>query len=99
MAAAVSAGEALDREIKDKHNLMLHPDWIMARLMVPAVKQVSLHAWLAAARKHGKACAMLCATEAQAKRWVQAGVEIIAYSSDSEVLARAYAGSMKTIRG
>lgn len=54
---------------------------------------------LAAARRHGKACAMLCATEAQAKQWVQAGVEIIAYSSDSEVLARAYAGSMKAIRG
>ena len=54
---------------------------------------------LAAARKHGKACAMLCATEAQAKQWVQAGVEIIAYSSDSEVMARAYAGSMKAIRG
>lgn len=51
MAAAVSAGEVLDREVNDKHNLMLHPDWIMARLMVPAVKQVSLHAWLAAARK------------------------------------------------
>lgn len=51
MASAVSAGEALDREIKDKGNVMLHPDWIMARLMVPAVKQVSLNAWLAAARK------------------------------------------------
>jgi hypothetical protein len=51
MAAAVSAGEALDREIKDKHNIVLHADWIMARLMVPAVKQVSLSAWLGAARE------------------------------------------------
>jgi hypothetical protein len=51
MVAAVSAGEALDREIKDKHNIVLHADWIMARLMVPAVKQVSLSAWLGAARE------------------------------------------------
>jgi hypothetical protein len=50
MAAAVSAGESLDREIKNKHNVMLHADWIMARLMVPAVKQVSLSAWLGEAR-------------------------------------------------
>lgn len=49
--ASVSAGDALDREIKDKHNFMLYPDWIMTRLMVPAVKQVSVNAWLAAARE------------------------------------------------
>jgi len=48
---AVRAGEALEREIKSKGNFMLHPDWIMARLMVPAVKQVCLSAWLAAARE------------------------------------------------
>ncbi len=54
---------------------------------------------LAAARRHGKACAMLCATEAQARHWKAAGVDIIAYSSDSEVLHRAYAGAMTAIRG
>jgi 2-keto-3-deoxy-L-rhamnonate aldolase RhmA len=53
---------------------------------------------LAAARKHGKACAMLCATVEQARQWKAAGVEIIAFSSDSEVLHRAYAGAMGAIR-
>jgi 2-keto-3-deoxy-L-rhamnonate aldolase RhmA len=69
-----------------------HPE--MARLLDEKRDQV-----LAAVRRHGKACAMLCTTEAQARQWVQAGVEIIAYASDSEVLHRAYAGSMKSIRG
>lgn len=49
--AAVRAGEALEQEIKSRGNVVRHPDWIMARLMVPAVKQVSLSAWLAAARR------------------------------------------------
>jgi len=53
---------------------------------------------LAAARRHGKACAMLCATAEQARHWSAAGVEIIAYSSDSEVLHRAYAGALASIR-
>ena len=53
---------------------------------------------LAAARRHGKACAMLCATVEQARQWKAAGVEIIAFSSDSEVLHRAYAGAMSAIR-
>jgi len=67
MAAAVSAGESLDREIKDKGNVMLHPDWIMARLMVPAVKQVSLSAWLGAAREQ-QALAALALERFFAKR-------------------------------
>jgi hypothetical protein len=49
--AAVRAGEALEREIEGKRSVMLHPDWIMAQMMVPAVSQVSLSAWLAAARE------------------------------------------------
>jgi hypothetical protein len=49
--AAMRAGEALEQEIKSKSNVVRHPDWIMARLLVPTVKQVSLSAWLAAARK------------------------------------------------
>lgn len=53
---------------------------------------------LAAARRHGKACAMLCATTEQARHWKAAGVDIIAFSSDSEVLHRAYAGAMTAIR-
>ncbi len=50
IAAAVRAGDALDREIMEKRNFLLHADHIMARLMVPAVKQVSAHALLAQAR-------------------------------------------------
>ncbi|MDZ4402415.1 hypothetical protein [Prosthecobacter sp.] len=50
IAGAVSAGEALDREIMEKRNFLLHADHIMARLMVPAVKQVSAHALLAQVR-------------------------------------------------
>jgi len=53
---------------------------------------------LAAARLHGKACAMLCATAEQVLHCKAAGVEIIAYSSDSEVLHRAYAGALASIR-
>lgn len=53
---------------------------------------------LAAARRHGKSCAMLCATTEQARHWKAAGVEIIAFSSDSEVLHRAYAGAVAAIR-
>lgn len=51
IAASLSASDALDREIQSKSNLLLNPDWIMARLMVPAVSQVSLSAWLSAARR------------------------------------------------
>jgi hypothetical protein len=51
IAASLSAGDALDREIMRKSNLLLNPDWIMARLMVPAVKQVSLNTWVAVARE------------------------------------------------
>lgn len=53
---------------------------------------------LAAARRHNKATAMLCATVEQSRQWRAAGVQIIAFSSDSEVLHRAYAGAMAAIR-
>jgi len=44
------AAAALEQEIEGKRSLM-HPDWIMAQMMVPAVSQVSLSAWLSATRK------------------------------------------------
>src|SRR5271168_1811511 len=40
---------------------------------------------LAAAKKHGKTCAMLCSTQEQAQQWKEAGALILAYASDSEV--------------
>ena len=41
---------------------------------------------LAAARKHGKTCAMLCSSKEQARHWKEAGALLLAYSSDSEIL-------------
>jgi 2-keto-3-deoxy-L-rhamnonate aldolase RhmA len=54
---------------------------------------------LAAARKHGKTCAMLCFSQEQARQWKEAGALLLAFSSDSEVLQGAYAQAMSTIRG
>jgi 2-keto-3-deoxy-L-rhamnonate aldolase RhmA len=54
---------------------------------------------LAAARKYGKTCAMLCATHEQAQQWKEAGALLLAYSSDSEVLHGAYRQSITKIKG
>jgi 2-keto-3-deoxy-L-rhamnonate aldolase RhmA len=54
---------------------------------------------LAAARKYGKTCAMLCATHEQAQQWKEAGALLLAYSSDSEVLHGAYRQSVTKIKG
>lgn len=50
IAAVVRAGEAMDREFLEKRNFVLHADHIMARLIVPAMKQISSNALLAQAR-------------------------------------------------
>src|ERR1700735_2010144 len=54
---------------------------------------------LAAAKKHGKTCAMLCSSQEQAKQWKEAGALLLAYSSDSEVLHGAFRQSMSSIKG
>jgi len=54
---------------------------------------------LAAARKHGKTCAMLCSSQEQAKQWKEAGALLLAYSSDSEVLQGAFRQAMGSIKG
>ncbi len=54
---------------------------------------------LAAAKKHGKVCAMLCSNYAQAQQWKAAGALLLAYSSDSEVLQSGYSEAMKRIKG
>src|ERR1700679_1515972 len=41
---------------------------------------------LAAAKKHGKTCAMLAASFEQVQQWKQAGALLLAYSSDAEIL-------------
>jgi 2-keto-3-deoxy-L-rhamnonate aldolase RhmA len=54
---------------------------------------------LAAAKQHGKVCAMLCSSYAQAQQWKAAGALLLAYSSDSEVLQSGYREAMKRIKG
>ena len=54
---------------------------------------------LAAAKKHGKTCAMLCSSYEQAQQWKAAGALLLAYSSDSEVLHGAYSAAMARIKG
>lgn len=50
--AAVRAATALEQEMKERNNVMRNPDWVMVRLMVPAMRQVSLNACQTAARNH-----------------------------------------------
>jgi 2-keto-3-deoxy-L-rhamnonate aldolase RhmA len=54
---------------------------------------------LAAAKRHGKTCAMLCSTQEQAQKWKAAGALLLAYSSDSEVLHGAYSQALSRIKG
>jgi 2-keto-3-deoxy-L-rhamnonate aldolase RhmA len=56
------------------------------------------HRLIAAARAHNKHTAMLVDTVAEAQRWIDAGVRIIAYSSDVAVLRSVYATAVRTLR-
>jgi 2-keto-3-deoxy-L-rhamnonate aldolase RhmA len=51
-----------------------------------------------AARAHGKHTAMLVDTIADAQRWIDAGVQLIAYSSDVAVLHQGYAQAIGSLR-
>ena len=53
---------------------------------------------IAAAKSHGKHAAMLVDTVAEAQRWIESGVTIIAYSSDVAVLRQAYANAVQHLR-
>jgi 2-keto-3-deoxy-L-rhamnonate aldolase RhmA len=53
---------------------------------------------LAAAKKHGKTCAMLCSSAEQVRQWQQAGVLLLAYSSDVDMLASGYRQAMARLR-
>jgi 2-keto-3-deoxy-L-rhamnonate aldolase RhmA len=53
---------------------------------------------IAAARAHGKQVAMLVDTVEEAERWIQAGVRIIAYSSDVAILRTGYAAAVRRLR-
>jgi 2-keto-3-deoxy-L-rhamnonate aldolase RhmA len=54
---------------------------------------------LAAARKHGKTCSMLVASQAQAKQWKEAGALLLVYLSDAEMLHAGFTQAMAQIRG
>lgn len=51
-----------------------------------------------AARKHGKDVAMLVRSVEEAKRWIQAGVKIIVYASEADILKNGYAAAVKQLR-
>jgi 2-keto-3-deoxy-L-rhamnonate aldolase RhmA len=54
---------------------------------------------LAAARKHGKTCAMLTNSAEQCKQWKDAGALLLAYSSDAEILHGGFSAAMKKLKG
>ncbi|MFN8634338.1 MAG: aldolase/citrate lyase family protein [Chloroflexota bacterium] len=51
-----------------------------------------------AAKKHGKDVAMLVGTLDEAERWIAAGVKIIAYSSDVDILAKGFEEAAKRLK-
>src|ERR1700736_502870 len=53
---------------------------------------------IAAAQSHGKQVAMLVDTVEEAERWIQAGVRLIAYSSDVAILANGYRAAVQRLR-
>ena len=54
---------------------------------------------LAAARRHGKTCAMLCFSAAEVKKWKDAGALILAYSSDADILHQGFTKAMADLKG
>jgi 2-keto-3-deoxy-L-rhamnonate aldolase RhmA len=53
---------------------------------------------LAAAKKHGKTCAMLVSSADDAKRWKAAGALLLAYSSDAEILLSGFSRAIVQIK-
>jgi 2-keto-3-deoxy-L-rhamnonate aldolase RhmA len=54
---------------------------------------------LAAARKHGKTCAMLCSSAAEVRKWKELGALLLAYSSDADQLHSGFTRAMKELKG
>jgi len=54
---------------------------------------------LAAARRHGKVAAMLVSSFEEMQRWKAAGVTLLAYSSDADILFSGYSSAVKRIKG
>jgi len=54
---------------------------------------------LAAARKHGKTCAMLVSSAEQARQWKDAGVLLLVYGSEVDMLHGGFSRAMAEIKG
>ena len=54
---------------------------------------------LAAARKHGKTCAMLVSSAEQARQWKAAGVLLLVYGSEVDMLHGGFSRAMAEIKG
>jgi 2-keto-3-deoxy-L-rhamnonate aldolase RhmA len=54
---------------------------------------------LAAARRHGKTCAMLLSSLEHARQWKEAGALLLVYSSEVDVLRSGFSRAMAEIRG
>lgn len=52
---------------------------------------------IAAARQHNRHVAMLVDSVEEAQRWIKAGVQLIAYSSDVAILRQSYAAAIKRL--
>ncbi len=53
---------------------------------------------LDAARRHGKTCAMLCASAEQVRQWQAAGALLLAYRSEVDVMHAAFATAMTELK-
>lgn len=53
---------------------------------------------VAAAKKHGKHCSMLVSSYEQAQQWKEAGVLLLAYSSDVQMLLEGFKTNVRAIR-
>ncbi len=56
------------------------------------------HRVLAAAKKHGKTCAMLAGSAEEAKYWRDAGALLLGYSSDVDVMLEGYRRALAQIK-
>jgi 2-keto-3-deoxy-L-rhamnonate aldolase RhmA len=95
---AIAATDGIDALTIGPHDLAQnlgifgHPD--QARILDEKRALV-----LAAARRHGKTCAMLVSSAEQAKKWRDAGALLLAYSTDTEVLSAGLRAAMQRIKG
>jgi len=55
--------------------------------------------FVAAAKKYGKTCAMLCNSPEQVQQWKEAGALLLAYKSEVEVLQLGFSQAMKELKG